>query len=834
MPSAFSFCSHGLNRLVSGLQGRPENTERHQYTAPAPVRGKMAKTYYFNITYACNNNCVFCAANYYGKGSKPSSELKVPEFKSILKDLNIRPGDNIIINGGEPTVHKDFFSFIEVIQEMSGYPILFTNGVRLHDINFVRRLSELGPMRILVPFFSAAPEKHDRLTGRKGNFKKTIDGFANAITLKEKGAPFDLEAKLLLCGATYEDNPAIAETLMKQWPNLFYFSLNPLLMYKKVMENRDLLVASFSTMKPHIEKTIDVIRDNGFAVSVNLVPLCVMDRKYAELFPPLIFKPKEEYYFDPNFTEKNLQCPQVKRLSSRKCTPCLYKYTCHGFYPEYIDTFGVEEVRPITTNPATKENPGHFVWDLKGDVELDMKTVKRVRKNEYSILVRPETASWVVIKNKKLLLYENLKNGQTLSRIKQDFKEDTTVADNLDELFFSGVMNINGKSTIPEDVFERGCAQPDVSPRYLVIKYTRRCNLKCAYCYAHSEKVSQKDMPNETLLKIIRSAVDAFGDKEITVLFHGGEPLLRFHDIQKVVPQARDISENITFRVQSNGTLINREMAAFFKQEDISIGLSIDGFDYKTNKLRVYANGDNALIDILKGIEALYSENVRTGLISVISRQNYKKQCEMADFFIRHGLFSFVFNDFFPGGRGATKSNDMAVPVDEMVSVKKDLISLLNNYNEDRIDRETARERNVCNLVKHITTRERDYMCAQSPCGAARETLGFDCDGRMFPCDDFISQNGFSIGNIHEITDLKQHLDTHPVVRTFLSHNVKNIEGCSDCEWRWICDSHCAADAYYHAGHLNARSSKCRYYKKIIPDIIHSLCKGDINYVNFI
>jgi uncharacterized protein len=794
----------------------------------------MSKTLYFNITYSCNSFCVFCAANFYGSSVESRPQLDISDFKNILKQSDIQQGDNVIINGGEPTVHKDFFKFLSVVKEMGGYPILFTNGIKLNNKDFTAQLAEFEPMQIRIPFFGSDSEKHDSLTGRKGNFEKTLQGFSNIIELKEQGVNFDIDAKLLLSKATYQENPRIANFLMSKFPRLFYFSLNPLLIYKKVKENKDLLVESFSIMKPEIERTINLIIAKSFTVSLDLVPLCILDTKYAGLFPPIRHKPEENFYFDPNFTDRNFECPEAKKLSSRKCTPCLYKHTCHGFYPEYLDIFGLSEIKPIVEKLEDTTNKEHFVINMKDSVILDLKTSHCITKDSYCILTDPKTASWAVIKNKNLNLYHMLREGKPLQTVKERFCNDFALADNLDELFYSGLLRLNGKSIVPPDIFEKNCIEPVIAPRYLVIKYTRRCNLNCEYCYAHSDYVNVMDMSNETLLKIIKSVYESFGDKELTVLFHGGEPLLRFNDIRSVIKDARKITDNISFIIQSNGTLITREMAKFFKDENISVGVSIDGYNFETNELRKYHNGKNSLIDSLKGIEALYSEGVRTGLISVITKMNYKKQREMVDFCAKHGLFSFVFNDFFPAGRGADKQIDLFVPVEEMFTTKRELFLTINDYNDDKNDKEMIRERNICDLVKHLTSWERDYMCSESPCGAVRQTLGFDCDGTIYPCDNFISIKDFSLGNIHTINNLRDHLEKNEIVKKILNHNILNIEKCSVCEWRWICNSHCAADSYHHTGRLNSHNPKCSYYKKIIPEIIDLLYSKRIDHLNFV
>ncbi len=306
----------------------------------------MPETYYFNITYACNSCCIFCAANFQG-GNRRLADMQPAQFRFLLHEADVRAGDQVVINGGEPTVHPDFFEFLAALRERQAYPILFTNGVRLHEQAFTAKLAQYSPMNIRVPFFSARPQLHDRLTGRADNFAKTLAGFAQIVGMRSQGVPFEIEAKLLLCKATYLENRTTAALLTERFPNLFYFSINPLLIYDKVMRNKDRLVESFSRMREATESTIDLILSRHFLVSLDLLPFCVVAERHRALLPPLRNVPHRRWYFDPRSTTADPEARMTEQFCSEHCLPCLYCHTCKGFYPEYLELFGHAEVQPI-------------------------------------------------------------------------------------------------------------------------------------------------------------------------------------------------------------------------------------------------------------------------------------------------------------------------------------------------------------------------------------------------------------------------------------------------------------------------------------------------------
>ncbi len=76
----------------------------------------------------CNFDCPYCYNPDLAKGRPPVVITK----NAVYDFLERRKGflDGVVLSGGEPTIHKELFSFCQKIQQM-GYPIkLDTNGSR--------------------------------------------------------------------------------------------------------------------------------------------------------------------------------------------------------------------------------------------------------------------------------------------------------------------------------------------------------------------------------------------------------------------------------------------------------------------------------------------------------------------------------------------------------------------------------------------------------------------------------------------------------------------------------------------------------------------------------
>ena len=62
--------------------------------------------YYFNINYLCDNKCIFC----YSHNTNNLKTESIITLKEIIKTINkykISEKDRLILNGGEPLLHKE-------------------------------------------------------------------------------------------------------------------------------------------------------------------------------------------------------------------------------------------------------------------------------------------------------------------------------------------------------------------------------------------------------------------------------------------------------------------------------------------------------------------------------------------------------------------------------------------------------------------------------------------------------------------------------------------------------------------------------------------------------
>src|SRR5438552_11169747 len=109
----------------------------------------------------------------------------------------------------------------------------------------------------------------------------------------------------------------------------------------------------------------------------------------------------------------------------------------------------------------------------------------------------------------------------------------------------------------------------------LIVKVTRRCNLRCSYC--HDWRSSGEIMSFPVLARTISAALREFDS--VDFIWHGGETTLVPIDFYRkaVAIQARFRRPGCVVRnsLQTNATRLDNSWGRFFKEADFAIGMSL-------------------------------------------------------------------------------------------------------------------------------------------------------------------------------------------------------------------------------------------------------------------
>lgn len=126
----------------------------------------------FEVTYQCNNRCIFC---YNGCDSRSTCSVSTDGAKRILHNSAANGVLGVNFNGGEPLTRSDFFELAAYAKELGLDIHLNTNATLVYDKVVAKKIAALFPA-VCTSILSSDSSLHDYLCGRVGAFKETIRG----------------------------------------------------------------------------------------------------------------------------------------------------------------------------------------------------------------------------------------------------------------------------------------------------------------------------------------------------------------------------------------------------------------------------------------------------------------------------------------------------------------------------------------------------------------------------------------------------------------------------------------------------------------------------------
>lgn len=132
----------------------------------------MKRIFYFNITYGCNSDCIYCYSHNTLHNSKSHNEISAADFFSYLNAQNINSEDRVIVNGGEPFLHTEIENILLGLVSHDCEVLVYSNGRILpqYDMSYLTKR-----FRFIIPIHGYEI-LHEKITGVKGSYRETLEG----------------------------------------------------------------------------------------------------------------------------------------------------------------------------------------------------------------------------------------------------------------------------------------------------------------------------------------------------------------------------------------------------------------------------------------------------------------------------------------------------------------------------------------------------------------------------------------------------------------------------------------------------------------------------------
>ena len=416
-------------------------------------------------------------------------------------------------------------------------------------------------------------------------------------------------------------------------------------------------------------------------------------------------------------------------------------------------------------------------------------------------------------------LYETTPPDEIVSRMLARFgdRPDVTeeelreVLSDLDELKADGKLFAEDTYRSIADSFKR--RQSVI--KALCLHVAHDCNLSCTYCFAgKGEYHGPKGLMSfEVGKRALDFLIEHSGTRRnLEVDFFGGEPLMNFDVVKKLVAYGREQEKkddkHFRFTLTTNGVLLDDEVAEFANREMSNVVLSLDGRKEVHDRMRSACNGKGSYDLIVPKFKKLADSRGQK------------------DYYIR-GTFTHYNTDFAEdilhiadlGFKEISLEPVVAPPDAPYALTEADLPELLRQY--DRLT-EAMKERDEKGegfTFFHFMIDLTGGPCIVkrvSGCGVGTEYMAVTPEGDLYPCHQFVGEEAFRLGNVFDGI-------TNEALRDqFKACNIYSHKECDDCFARFYCSGGCVANAYHSTGSIHGvYALGCEMHRKRIECAIY-------------
>lgn len=335
------------------------------------------------------------------------------------------------------------------------------------------------------------------------------------------------------------------------------------------------------------------------------------------------------------------------------------------------------------------------------------------------------------------------------------------------------------------------------------------CNLHCAYCfYLKKAALYPQSAPHRMSDAVLERMVRSYLETEQPVYafgWQGGEPTLmgldffeRVTSLQETAGRAGAVVSN---GLQTNGVLINDDLARHLGAYKFLLGVSLDGPAEIHDHYRRDGSGKETHAGVLRGIAALKRNHVEFNILTLVSQANVGKAQQVYRYlrdagFLFHQYIECV--EFEPDGTfkpfavgGEAWGEFLCGIYDEWrkSDVRKVSVRLFDSILALLVDG-TA---NVCHMA-----------------GDCRQYLVVEHNGDVYPCD-FHVEPALRLGNVMQ--DSWDSMLASPAYAAFGARKRERNEACAECEYQRLCAGDCPKNRPNGAPATRPLSALCAGWK---------------------
>ena len=353
-------------------------------------------------------------------------------------------------------------------------------------------------------------------------------------------------------------------------------------------------------------------------------------------------------------------------------------------------------------------------------------------------------------------------------------------------IVFSGINMFHLRIMTTRKVADRRMKQLSL----LIKPASGNCNLRCRYCFYHDITNTRESgnfgiMSEEILENLVQKALSASTDS-VLFAFQGGEPTLAGLDFfEKAISFEKKYNGKgiqVHNAIQTNGTLIDSQWAAFLAENKFLTGVSLDGPKDIHDLNRKDTHHSGSFNNVMRGIELLEKHKVEYNILTVVSKTVAQHIQKVYNFFKKN---NFRFLQFIPC---LDPLVELPGKMNYSLSSKlyEDfLIRLFDLYYQSAIENNYISIRFFDNLV-HMLMGYPPESCGMSGICACQFVV--EGNGNVYPCD-FYCIDRYCMGNIKNLSI--EELFYSDQAQNFIKESFDVDLTCQNCSFYQICRGGC-------------------------------------------
>lgn len=340
------------------------------------------------------------------------------------------------------------------------------------------------------------------------------------------------------------------------------------------------------------------------------------------------------------------------------------------------------------------------------------------------------------------------------------------------------------------------------------------CNLRCKYCFAETGDFGtgkRSFLDVETGKKAIDFLIETSGQRRnLDIDFFGGEPLMNWPVVVALTEycetEGPKHNKDIRLTMTTNAMLLDDEKIAYLDAHMKNVVLSLDGRPEVNDKMRPKAGGQGSY------------EQVMTNIKKFVDQRGTKEHYIRGTYTAHNLDFSADVLHFAAEGFKhisvepvvTDPAMDYAIREEHLDAIYAEYESLAQAY-------VAAKKAGEDFHFFHFNIDLENGPCLYKKmkgCGVGTEYCAVTPDGDIYPCHQFVGEEEFLLGNVHNDPPLNvpEHLK-----KAFTEMILPNKSDCQNCWAKYFCSGGCAANAYHANGSLDGvYDLGCRIQRKRI------------------